>query len=176
MFKLVKVNPQNLKNMNLGIEVFENLSFKDDRGSLNVNFEGEISKSFNFISIKESSSKPLTGRGLHHQENPFGQHKIISLEKGSILDFSFDTEKNDKQIYCLLLDSSMNISIHFPERFAHGFITLTETKFKYTCIGKYIEEKEITYNVLPSISKLLKLGDISLSKKDSSSSPIDVSF
>ena len=70
----------------------------------------------------------------------------------------------------------MNLSIYFAKRFAHGFITITETKFKYVCIGKYIEDKEIVYNVLPSISKLLKLGNISLSKKDLSSSLIDVSL
>ena len=176
MFKLINVDPHKIEKMNVGINVFKKISLKDDRGLLNVNYENEISSNSNFISIKNSISKPMVGRGLHHQINPFGQKKIISVEKGKILDFSFDTTKNEKIIYGIYLDEKMEITLSFPETFAHGFITLTETKFNYVCIGNYNEKAETVYNLLPSIGKKMKLGKIIQSKKDFFSPVLKVSI
>lgn len=176
MFKLEKINLNSLNEIDSGIKVFKNLFFKDQRGLLSVNYEGEILNKSNYISIKESYSNPMTGRGLHFQKKPFGQDKIISLGSGSILDFVYNTESKYREIYYFPIDSSMNISIYLPSKFAHGFIALEETIFRYLCIGKYNEQNEITYNLLPNISRLLKLGEIFLSKKDSSFPDLDISF
>jgi hypothetical protein len=74
------------------------------------------------------------------------------------------------------LNSSMSISVYFSKKLTNVFIILTETNFKFVCIGTYNEEKEIAYNVLASITKLLKLGDVSLSREDSLSFSTDVSL
>ena len=68
----------------------------------------------------------------------------------------------------------MNVSILFNENYAHGFISLKPTIFKYICLGKYSESNEITYNVFPSISKLLNLGKLSQSKKDAQYPSLEV--
>lgn len=174
MYKLVKVSTNTIENMNIGIKVFKNLCFKDSRGELNVRFENLKIKNFKHLSFKESSSAPMTGRGLHHQVSPFGQEKIIRVEEGKILDFFLNTENNDGLIYCMPIDSKMDICVYLPDSFAHGFISLSNVKFQYVCIGEYLENKENTLNVLPSLANLLKLGKINQSEKDSSSKLIEV--
>ena len=176
MFKLEKISFKSLNNIDESIKVYKGLFFKDKRGLLSVNFEGKIINKSNFISIKESFSNPMTARGLHFQKKPFGQDKIISIENGSILDFIYNTESRNKKIYYFPFDPSMNVSIYLPSKFAHGFIALEKTRFRYLCIGKYNEQSEVTYNFLPNISKLLKLSKVYLSKKDSSFPDLDVSF
>jgi len=174
MYKLVKVSSNTIENMNIGIKVFKNLCFKDSRGELNIRFENLMIKNLKHLSFNESISAPMTGRGLHYQVNPFGQEKIIRVEEGEILDFFLDTNANDGLIYCMPIDAKMDICVYLPESFAHGFISLTNVKFQYLRIGEYLENKENTLNVLPSLTKLLNLGKINQSNKDSSSKQIEV--
>lgn len=72
------------------------------------------------------------------------------------------------------IDAKMDICVYLPESFAHGFISLSNVKFQYVCIGEYLENNENTLNVLPSLANLLKLGKINQSEKDSSSKLIEV--
>lgn len=167
MYNLIETNLNEISYINKEITVFKHKDFFDNRGSLSVQFEGLVPNK-RHISLKESISKKFTARGLHHQKKPYGQVKIIYVEKGEILDVFLDTEDKEKKVYCLKIDDSMKKSILIPERYAHGFITLKKTKFKYLCLGKYSEKHEVTYNLLDNIAKKMKLKNITMSNKDSS--------
>jgi len=166
-FSLVETNIKDIERNKLGIKVFNNIEYQDNRGILNISYEGRLSGGVNSLSIKESFSKPYSARGMHHQKRPFGQQKIISVEKGSILDFVFDTEQTERILYFFQVDDSMKVNIYLPDNLAHGFITLTEVKFRYLCVGEYSEPHETTYNVFPSVKNLLNLDEITQSNKDS---------
>lgn len=169
MYNVFNVNINKISSVLEDVIVFDQNTFNDNRGSLSIKFEGKNNQiDSNFFSLKESISNRFAARGLHHQIEPYGQDKIIFVEDGEILDFFFDTTDKKKNIYCVRLESNINKSLFIPKNYAHGFIALKKTKFKYLCFGKYSEEHEVTYNIFPSISKMMNLNEIILSEKDSS--------
>lgn len=151
----------------IGVQIFNKLSFGDDRGSLTVEFEGEVKAANQFISVKESQSRKGVARGLHFQSSPYFQKKLISVVDGTIYDFLLDMSDSDGTLYSFKFSQNDKVNILIPENFAHGFIATTDVRFRYTCFGKYNERFEETINVLPSAAKALGLGDILLSTKDS---------
>lgn len=151
----------------IGVQVFNKISFGDDRGALTVEYEGDVQATDWSISVKESQSQKGVGRGLHYQSLPFPQKKLINVVEGEIYDFLLDITGAENCVYCFKLTANDNVNLLIPENFAHGFITLTDVRFRYTCFGKYNEECESTINVLQSAAMALGLGEIVLSKKDS---------
>lgn len=175
MYNLIKVDINDISKKNTDIRVFNHEVFSDARGSISIRFEGIMPQSTeNFISFKESISRKMTARGFHYQKDPYSQSKIIFVEKGEILDFFFDTNDENKKIYCLRIEEKMNKSLLIPKNYAHGFIALKKTKFKYLCIGEYSEKHEETFNILPSIAKIMNLKNLILSEKDSSYPLLDI--
>lgn len=169
MYNIYNININDISNEIKDIVVFNQNVFYDNRGSLSIQFEGLVSKNeIKYISLKESISEKMAARGLHHQVEPYGQTKIIFVERGEILDFFFNTNDKSKKIYCVRINSAMNKSILIPKNYAHGFIALKKTKFRYLCLGKYSEKHENTYNFFPNIAKKMNLKNLKLSDKDSS--------
>jgi len=79
------------------------------------------------------SERENTLRGMHFQNQPFGQAKLVTVIKGSIMDFIIDIRKNSPTYkeYGSIELSSVNAKVLFiPEGFAHGFKTLE----KNTCV------------------------------------------
>lgn len=175
MYNLINVDIDDISKKNSDIRVFNHEVFYDTRGSLSIRFEGTIPQGTEYsISFKESVSQKMTARGLHYQRDPYGQSKIIFIEKGEILDFFFDTNDENKKLYCIRIEEKMNKSLLIPKNYAHGFIALKKTKFKYLCIGKYSEKHEETFNILPNIAKIMNLNNLILSEKDSSYPLLDI--
>jgi len=68
-------------------------------------------------------------RGLHFQNNPKAQTKLIRCTKGEILDVVVDIRKNSKtykQWVSIKLTEENKNQLLIPKGFAHGFLTLTE--------------------------------------------------
>lgn len=163
---MVKFKFLNLDQItNIGLTVFPHKKFSDERGYLTIQIESNFDN-FDKIIIKESYSEPLVGRGLHYQSHVYPQTKIINVLKGKILDVVFDPTDLSKTVYGFYLSENDCKSIIIPHNFAHGFISLEPTNFRYTCLGEYSEKHETTYNILDDISKILDLGTILLSDKD----------
>ncbi len=150
----------------IGLYGFNKFTNIDPRGQLDICFEHDFDSILNGISIKESTSIKGVARGLHQQDPIVApQVKIIEVLEGVILDFIYDP-KWPEAVYYFQLSDQDNLSIFIPKNFAHGFIALTDVRFRYTCLGRYDETSEVTYNILDSASQLLKLDNILLSDKD----------
>lgn len=70
-----------------------------------------------------------TVRGLHYQQPPFAEIKMVSCIKGEIWDIVIDIREGSPtflQSFSVKLSGKDFLSILIPEGFAHGFQTLTD--------------------------------------------------
>ena len=146
----------------------------DSRGGMSVHFEAPTTETT--LSFKKSFSNPGVGRGLHLQTAPFQQEKYISVTRGSVIDFVYDTTSSEQTLYYFKLDDDSSTTIHVPHYFAHGYIALEPTDFQYVVLGEYSQKHESTLNVLPSAADLLGLGAVKLSEKDAAFPEITVTI
>lgn len=85
-------------------------------------------RKFNFCQDNCVMSKFNVIRGLHFQEDPYDQAKIISLSFGKILDIAVDIRKDSStygKYFSYVLDSENHESLLVPKGFAHGYLTLS---------------------------------------------------
>ena len=124
--------------------------FADDRGCF---FESWSKMAFekeelhlNFVQDNQSLSAKGVLRGLHFQNPPFAQGKLVSVIKGAVLDVVVDIRKESAtfgKYFSLVLSGENNTSFWIPPGFAHGFITLEEdTIFSYKCTEVYNKQSE----------------------------------
>jgi dTDP-4-dehydrorhamnose 3,5-epimerase len=84
-------------------------------------------------------------RGLHFQEQPHAQGKLVTVLAGAVRDVVVDMRKNSKtfgQIYYCTLDSKRRNMLMVPEGFAHGFAALEDSYFFYKCTNPYNKAAE----------------------------------
>ena len=115
--------------------VIEPRVFGDERGYF-----------FEFVQDNESFSSKGVLRGLHFQEPPFEQGKLVRVARGAVMDVSVDIRK-DSPTYgkwaAFGLSSENKRMLWIPPGFAHGFITLQDnTLFIYKCTSLYNREAE----------------------------------
>lgn len=130
-----------------GLLVIEPKVFKDDRGYFFESFNHKIwSRYFNgnppiFVQDNESLSTKNTLRGLHFQNPPHAQGKLVRVTQGSALDVAVDLRKDSKtygQHQKLVLSAENKLQFYIPEGFAHGFLALEDnTRFIYKCTDFY---------------------------------------
>ena len=127
--------------------------FKDERGyfyeSFNqVRYEESGLDFKQFCQDNVSHSKKGVLRGLHFQNPPFDQGKLVSVLQGSVLDVAVDLRKNSKT-YGMYVKVELNANNHhqfyIPPGFAHGFLSLEDnTIFSYKCTNYYSPKSERT--------------------------------
>lgn len=138
-----------LKFIEMGLEGLLKITpprFADERGFF---VETYSFKDFavQFCQDNMSFSKHAgTIRGLHYQNPPFAQAKLVSVVRGSILDVAVDLRKSSatfgKHISCVLSESNGE-QLYVPEGFAHGFITLEpDTIVCYKVTNFYSKEHD----------------------------------
>ena len=115
--------------------------FGDERGFFSETFNRERLRANNvdkdWMQDNQSySAEAFTLRGLHYQEPPFAQDKLVRVLRGKILDVAVDIRKGSptfgKWVSLELSAESFN-QILVPVGFAHGFVTLvphTEVFYK----------------------------------------------
>jgi dTDP-4-dehydrorhamnose 3,5-epimerase len=133
-----------------GLLVIEPKIFSDDRGHFfeswsKAAFEKE-GLNLNFVQDNQSLSAKGVLRGLHFQNPPFEQGKLVRVISGAALDVAIDIRKNSAtygQHFSVVLNGDNKTSFWIPPGFAHGFITLEDdTIFTYKCTGVYNKESE----------------------------------
>ena len=108
--------------------------FEDDRGfffeSYNQkNFEKAIGRKINFVQDNHSNSVKGVLRGLHIQDPPYAQAKLIRVINGKVWDVAVDVRKNSSTFgnwVAETLSSENKKQLWIPEGFAHGFYVLSE--------------------------------------------------
>lgn len=68
-----------------------------------------------------------TIRGMHYQEAPYQEVKVVGCLKGKIYDVIIDLRK-DSPTYCKWFSCELSLGryIYIPKEFAHGFQTLED--------------------------------------------------
>lgn len=120
--------------------------FRDDRGyfieTYNQTFFDEIvGREVNFIQDNESQSECGVVRGLHFQEPPYTQAKLLKVVKGSIVDIIVDIRIDSDTFgehLITKLDDIHKEQLFVPRGFAHGFVALEDdTILQYKVDNKY---------------------------------------
>ncbi|MCM2505772.1 dTDP-4-dehydrorhamnose 3,5-epimerase [Aureimonas altamirensis] len=92
------------------------------------------------------SAEAFTLRGLHYQEPPFAQDKLVRVLKGRILDVAVDIRTGSPQFgrwVSLELSADDFNQILVPAGFAHGFLTLEpDTEVFYKVSARYSAEHD----------------------------------
>lgn len=117
------------------------------------------------------SRKQGTLRGMHYQEAPYEEVKLVRCTRGAIYDVIVDVRPNSttfKRWFGVELTDENHRMLYVPEGFAHGFITLVdETEVNYQVSQFYApgHERGLCYDD-PSI-KIQWPRDVSvISEKD----------
>lgn len=124
--------------------------FTDERGYF---FEAyhqqkleDLGLSIDFIQDNQSFSQKGTIRGLHYQNPPYAQSKLVRVLSGEIIDVAVDLRKDSPtfgQHYSILLSAENQKQLFIPQGFAHGFSVLSETAtILYKCDQVYHKESE----------------------------------
>ena len=133
-----------------GLLVIKPKIFGDDRGYF---FESWSKESFaknvlnlDFVQDNQSLSSKGVLRGLHFQNPPFSQGKLVRVIKGAVLDVVVDIRKESSTYgkhFSIELNEENKTIFWIPAGFAHGFITLEDdTIFTYKCTGVYNSASE----------------------------------
>src|SRR6185295_17010559 len=81
-----------------GVLVLKPKIFEDARGyffeSYNANLFKAAGLDLNFVQDNQSLSQKGVLRGLHFQNNPWAQGKLVRVIKGSVFDVAVDIRKN----------------------------------------------------------------------------------
>jgi dTDP-4-dehydrorhamnose 3,5-epimerase len=158
-----------------GVMVIKPRVFEDARGyfleSYNKNVFAGAGLNMDFVQDNQSLSQKGVLRGLHFQNQPHAQGKLVRVITGAVLDVAVDIRKNSPtygQWFGLELTEKNKWMMYIPEGFAHGFATLEDnTVFSYKCTNFYNKASEdcILWND-PDLAIDWQLKDPLLSEKD----------
>ena len=171
----MKVTPLKIPD----VKLIEPDVFEDKRGFFYESFNQQkfneaIGENISFVQDNHSKSSKGVLRGLHYQEAPFAQGKLVRVVAGEVFDVAVDIRRNSLtygQWVAEVLSGENKKQLWIPEGFAHGFLTLSnETEFLYKTTNFYNKEFEISihwkdndfYIEWPDLD-----GSVITSKKDS---------
>ena len=151
--------------------------FGDKRGYFMESFNAEwFEKNVcdtKFIQDNESRSSRGVLRGLHFQNPPYAQAKLVRVIEGEVLDVVVDLRKESPtygQFEKILLSSDNKKQFFVPRGFAHGFVVLSELAiFSYKVDNVYAptHDSGIQWNDTElNIDWEIDLSLIQLSEKD----------
>lgn len=134
-----------------GLLILEPRVFNDDRGYF---FESYNQKTFfnatnlsiNFCQDNQARSVKNVVRGLHYQNNPSAQTKLIRALDGAIWDVALDIRKDSKTFgrwFGVELSAENKRQFLVPKGFAHGYSVITDTaEVFYKCDNYYDKAAE----------------------------------
>ena len=169
-----------------GVYIIEPKIFGDHRGYFMETYStrafAEIGIETVFVQDNESfSARKGTLRGIHFQNAPYSQAKLVRVTRGAVLDVAVDLRKGSPtylQWVIAELSAENKRMFYIPRGFGHGFKTLTDdVEFCYKVDNLYNREcdRGIRYND-PSIG--VDWGEVIeelLSAKDTTSPLLDES-
>ncbi len=149
----MKVTPTVIKD----VLIIEPDVFQDTRGYFFESYNKKKLKALgidvNFVQDNHSMTiKKGTLRGLHFQNTPHTQSKLIHCTRGSVLDVVVDLRKYSltyKKWVAVLLSAENKKQLFIPKGFAHGFLTLddnTEFEYKVDNHQNKLSERVVRFN------------------------------
>ena len=133
-----------------GLVVLKPIIIKDRRGyfmeSYHKKHTNKLIGNVKFVQDNESESSRGVLRGLHFQNPPYAQAKLVRCLKGSVLDVALDLRKDSityGHFETNLLSEENKNQLFIPKGFAHGFVVLSETAiFSYKVDNYYNSDSE----------------------------------
>ena len=128
-----------------------------------------------FVQDNHSCSHKHVLRGLHYQEAPYAQGKLVRVSQGAAFDVAVDIRKDSETFgksVSVVLSASNNKMLWIPEGFAHGFLALEDnTHLLYKTTNYYSKEHERSIIWCDSeIDIQWPSGEYLINKKDRSAS------
>lgn len=157
--------------------IIEPKVFGDQRGYFFESFNQKEFKenigNVNFVQDNESKSTYGVLRGLHFQQSPFAQAKLVRCIQGKVLDVVVDVRKNSPtygKYIAVELSEENKKQLFIPRGFAHGFVTLSkEAVFAYKVDNWYAPEYDsgiIWNDTTLNIDWRIDIEDVIISSKD----------
>lgn len=157
--------------------VLEPKVIEDERGYFMESYSQktleESGIEIDFVQDNQSKSKKGVLRGLHFQNAPYAQTKLIRVLSGAILDIVVDLRKNKSTFgkhFNLEITADNKKQLLVPKGFAHGFLVLSEyAEVFYKTDEFYNREADrgINFNdPLLGLSDILLSESLILSEKD----------
>lgn len=156
------------------VKIIEPDVFGDHRGYFMETWSTNKYEALDFVPVQDNESftaKKGTLRGLHFQQAPMAQAKIVRVISGSVMDVAVDLRKGSPtylQWVGVELTAENKRQFFIPRGFAHGFVTLTDdVTFCYKVDNLYAKEcdRSIRFDD-PSIGVNWGISDPVLSEKD----------
>lgn len=161
-----------------GLLILEPTVHSDSRGYFMESYNKQVLETksgFNIAFQQDNQARSVKNvlRGLHYQNMPSPQAKLIRVLQGSIWDVVVDIRKNSKtykQWYGIELSEENKLQFLIPHGFAHGYAVLSETsEVFYKCDNYYNKAAEggIYFNdPALEIDWKINLADAIISDKD----------
>ena len=135
------------------VKLIEPDVFEDERGFFYESFNQQkfneaIGENITFVQDNHSKSSKGVLRGLHYQEAPFAQGKLVRVIAGEVFDVAVDIRKESPtygEWISEILSGENKKQLWIPEGFAHGFLALTDdTELLYKTTNFYNQHVEKT--------------------------------
>ncbi len=134
----------------IDLNIIKPTVFEDTRGyffeAYNQNTLVSQGININFVQDNQSFSKRGTLRGLHYQNPPYAQTKLVRVLQGEIIDVAVDIRKQSPtygQHFAIKLSAENKKQLLIPHGFAHGFSVISETAVvMYKCDQFYNKASE----------------------------------
>ena len=159
-----------------GVYLLEPKVFGDHRGYFMESYsESEFTRlgiTDRFVQDNESYTMHKgTLRGLHFQNAPMAQAKLVRVLQGAVMDVAVDLRKGSPtylQWVSVELSEENKRMLYIPKGFGHGFVTLTDhVKFVYKvdCLYSAELDRSVRFDD-PAIGVKWGISDPILSTKD----------
>ncbi|MCL1986942.1 MAG: dTDP-4-dehydrorhamnose 3,5-epimerase [Firmicutes bacterium] len=146
------------------VKIIEPTYFEDYRGYYTESYSARTLAEHNITSTFVQDNhifnlKDGTIRGIHFQNNPKSQTKLLRCTKGIIFDVAVDLRKNSptyKQWVSVILSAENRKQILIPSGFGHGLLTLCDNCEIMYKVDNFYE---------PTLDRAIKWDDLDLNIK-----------
>jgi dTDP-4-dehydrorhamnose 3,5-epimerase len=166
-----------IKNLSAkGVFIYSPKKYYDKRGDFTELYNESVLDQLQisrFVQQNFVKSNLNVIRGMHWQENPFEQAKLITVLSGKIQDVFMDLRAGSdtfKQVFSVRLESESHDSIFIPTGFAHGYQALEQnTLVSYSVTSQYSPKHEKKLNPLSDKVKIFWKEPFLIGEQDSNS-------
>lgn len=162
-----------------GVYIIEPQVFGDHRGYFMETYSTEAMAQIGIHDVFVQDNQSFTAqkgtlRGIHFQNQPMSQAKLVRVAQGVVMDVAVDLRKGSPtylQWTATELSAENKRMLYIPQGFGHGFVTLTDNvEFCYKVDNLYSKEHDrgIRFND-PAIGVEWGVENPILSQKDTSS-------
>jgi dTDP-4-dehydrorhamnose 3,5-epimerase len=98
-----------------------------------------------FVQDNQSFSTAGVLRGLHFQNAPYAQGKLVRVITGKVIDVAVDIRPDSPtfgKYEKFILDATLQNMVYIPEGFAHGFAAIEDSIFSNKCTNNYNKASE----------------------------------